>query len=233
MGFVKPAKDICSNKSVGPTNFDSFFKNQVPKGSDREKENRMAPSITVVLKMLPPTHPIQILNSLSIKKFQLAGAAQSSTKVVTSFKLRPSKGKKKGSSPKIPLKHFIRKQKSFDNVWTALLKSKSLVACSFKATKEAPQQNLIIKPSLSENNPNLLEACSSKVRIDTLQNRSVTAPPAPKLFSYSSFTDPNTKIILLRGSPCHSVDSVMKKSNTELVSPYSGSSEESAGLKYT
>ena len=114
-----------------------------------------------------------------------------------------------------------------------MLKSESLVACSFKATKVAPQQNLIIKPSLSEDNSDLLEACSSKVRIDTVQNRSVTAPPAPKLFNYSSFTDPNTKITLLRGSPCHSVDFVLKKKNTELFSPYSGSRKESAGLKYT
>ncbi|TYK28317.1 transportin-3 isoform X2 [Cucumis melo var. makuwa] len=58
-------------------------------------------------------------------------------------------------------------------------------------------------------------------------------PSAPKLFNYSSFIDPNTKITLLQGSPCQSVDSFQKKSNTEIVSPCSVSSEESAGLKYT
>ena len=37
MAFVKPAKDKCSNKSVGPTNFDSFSKSQ-PKGWIEKKK---------------------------------------------------------------------------------------------------------------------------------------------------------------------------------------------------
>ena len=56
--------------------------------------------------------------------------------------------------------------------------------------------------------------------------------PASARFNYSSVTDPNTKVTLLQGSPCHSVESVQKLSNTEIISPYSVSSEDSLGLTY-
>lgn len=59
---------------------------------------------------------------------------------------------------------------------------------------------------------------------------SVSPHPAPVRFNYSSFTYPNTKITLIRGSSCQSVESIQKLLNIEIISPYSVSSEDSPGL---
>lgn len=45
MGFDKPVKSNCLNKFVGPTPFDSSFKNLVFEESERRNETEMAPLI--------------------------------------------------------------------------------------------------------------------------------------------------------------------------------------------
>ena len=58
------------------------------------------------------------------------------------------------------LKHYIRKQTSFNNIWTVLLKSELNGVCSLKAISSASFQNHPLKPSISDKNPNLLEVYS-------------------------------------------------------------------------
>ena len=92
-------------------------------------------------------------------------------------------------------------------------------------------QKLKLKPFPSEDNPDLLEVCSSKVQTSDSPNRLVTDTPAPKIFNYSSFMDPNTKVTLLRGSPCHSVVSTKKQADLEIDSSFSVRSEGSTSLR--
>ena len=62
-------------------------------------------------------------------------------------------------------------------------------------------------------------------------NRSVTNSPSPKFLNYSNFTDPNTKVTLVRGSPCHSIVTTKKQAYMEIDSPFDVSSEDSTGLR--
>ena len=95
-------------------------------------------------------------------------------------------------------KVFSRKQMSFINSWTALLKSNSIGTCSLKAPILDPHRKHKLKPSLSKDNPDLLEVCTSKVQAFDSLNRSVMDSSAPKIFNYSSFMDPNTGNIIMR-----------------------------------
>lgn len=141
------------------------------------------------------------------------------------------KENKKVKSPKLCLKHFIQKQTSFNNVWTALLKSESIGACSLKISISDPHRKYMLKTSLSEKNLDLLEVCSSKAQSSDCINRLVTVDSNPKLFNYSCFMEPNRKVTLLRGSPCCPYGSYKKQAAVEFVSPFSVCSEESMGAK--
>ena len=74
-----------------------------------------------------------------------------------------AKESKSSHAPKI-LKHYICKQTSFNNLWTALLKSKLNGACDLKVPPLDSLQIHPIKHSISDKNPDLLELYCSKVQ---------------------------------------------------------------------
>lgn len=90
---------------------------------------------------------LQKSNSLPLNGSLSVNVPLSSPEVMTLNKLNHSKGKKKGCTPKFFLKHFIRKQTSFNNAWIALLQFESFGPCSLKAPKLAPQYKPPFKPS--------------------------------------------------------------------------------------
>ena len=192
--FLQPTPEL-PNATITPSSFSprppSVFKKQ--KFEESGKENISSASNNSILF----ASFCQIPNYPSNKINDSVGAAFSSTTEGSPNNFCSSKGKKSKISSIVPLKQFIRKDTSFDNAWTALLKSEAIAACSFKDLEKDLKKNLPSKTSLSEQNPDFLEICTSKIQSASYNIRSISPRPASDHFNYSSFTDPNTKVTLV------------------------------------
>ena len=111
------------------------------------------------------------------------------------------KDSKSSHIPKI-LKHYIRKQTSFNNVWTALLKSELNGVCDLKIPPLDCFRNNTIKHSVSANNPNLLEVYSSKIQAPESFSRLVNSTSPSKCLNISNSSTSIAKTSCQQGSPC-------------------------------
>ena len=98
-------------------------------------------------------------------------------------------------APKI-LKHYSRKH-TFNNLWTALLKSELNGGCDIKIPSSALPRKHNLEPSISANNPDLLEVCSSKIQTSICLSRSAHSCSPIKHFKYSKLPNINSKVNLL------------------------------------
>ena len=110
----------------------------------------------------PASQPPQIILSLQ--------------SLVSCNKPKSTKGGKslQVQAPKI-LKHYIRKHTSFNDLWIALLKSELNGGCDLKIPISAPSRMHHSEPSISANNPDLLEVCCSKIQSSNCLTRSVNS----------------------------------------------------------
>ena len=177
--------------TAGPTSIDSVFKRPVDEGPSNERnKEKKAHLITIksnfnlaVEDLLrerekDKAYLITIMNNYDISSKiikenfsppsqQLSPflANSSPSPPVSGFCKRPksAKGSNFFQAPKI-LKHYIRKRTSFNNLWTALLKSEFNDGCALKVPLLVPSRIHRFEPSISECNPDLLEVYSSKIR---------------------------------------------------------------------
>ena len=135
------------------------------------------------------------LQNASAKEFSLSVSteAQLSPDFGISSSLKCAKGSKSTHAPKI-IKHCICKQTSFNNVWTALLKSELNGVCDLKVLSSDYSRNHPLKHSISDKNPDLLEVYNSKVQAPECFIRSVKADSSSKLFKISESTMSNTNL---------------------------------------
>ena len=138
-----------------------------------------------------------------------------------------AKGSKSSLIPKI-LKHYIRKQTSFNNVWTALQKSELNEVCDLKIPSLDSFQNNTIMHSVSVNNPDLLEVYSSKIQVPQHFSKSVNSTSPSNCLNTSKSSTSIAKTSCQQGSSCKA--DLSPKDQPGIFSPISVSSEESVDL---
>lgn len=125
---------------MDPTGIDSHFKKQVDEESASKRNNEKAPLTNIMRNYELCSRVIgdnsaqlkQKINVASTNEIQLETAAQLSPESGIFDRFKHAKGSKHVHAPEI-LKHYIHKQTSFNNVWTALLKSALNGVCALKA----------------------------------------------------------------------------------------------------
>ena len=150
-----------------------------------------------------------------------------SSEVGTFNRSKCAKGSKSSLIPKI-LKHYIHKQTSFNNVWTALVKSELNGVCDHRIPLSDSFRNNTIKHSVSVNNPDLLEVYSSKIQVPEDFSKSVNSPSPSKGFNTSKSSTSIAKTSRQQGFSCKA--DLSPKDHPEIFSPISVSSEESVDL---
>ena len=108
-----------------------------------------------------------------------------------------AKGSKSSHAPKV-LKHYIRKQTSFNNVWTVLLKSELNGVYDLKVSPLNSLRIYPIKHSIYNKNPDLLEVYNFRVQAPECFIRSVNADSTFELFNFSKSTITNTKASIIK-----------------------------------
>ena len=166
-----------------------------------------------------------VLNSDSSLFVRTGG--QLSSEVGISNRSKCAKDSKSSHIPKI-FKHYIRKQTSFNNVWTALLKSELNVVWDLKIPHLDSFWNNTIKHSVSANNPDLWDVYSSKIQVPENFYRSVNSTPPSKCLNISNSPTSIAKTSCQQGSLCKA--DLTPKDRPEIFSPISVSSEESVDL---
>ena len=136
------------------------------------------------------------------------------------------KGSKSSLTPKI-LEHYIRKQTSFNNVWTALIKSELNGICDLKISPLDSFRNNTIEHSVSVNNLDLLEVYSSKIQVPEHFSNSVNSASPSKCLNTSKSSTSIAKTCQ-QGSACKA--DLSPKEQPENFSPINVSSEELVDL---
>ena len=221
-----PIGHSCIKKKPGPTDFNQLPINLAAVNLSSERKKGKSPLITIMQNYEISSKVIKDY-SFSSNQWQLPILASTNpSPSVSGFcnKTNPSQGDKalQVHASKI-LKHYSRKHTSFNNLWTALLKSELNGGCDIKLPFSAPSRKHKSKPSIFANNLDLLEVCNSRIQTSNCLSRSVNSGSPVKHFKYSKLPIFNPKVNLLRGFPCRA--DIDKLTSKTLESPFRVSSE--------
>ncbi|XP_031738083.1 uncharacterized protein LOC116402658 [Cucumis sativus] len=163
-----PKGHSCLKKQLGPAGINQNPINSAAGVLSRERKKEKASLITIMQNYDISSKIIKDDCSRSNQRpLPNPASTDPSLPLVSGFCNKP-KSTKGGNSlqvhaPKI-LKHYIRKHTSFNNIWTALLKSELDGGCDLKIPISAPSRMHRSEPSISANNPDLLEVYCSKIQ---------------------------------------------------------------------